>query len=161
MNLPKITPPASQELGRFIAEALMVRTADALIHGDFTEYQQCFSLPTTLESFEGNRRIENHAQLRTVFDGIRQFLAVNNVTELVRKFIEAEFLDAETLQTVHESYALNGSTLIKEPIPIFSVICLVDGEWRVTRSAYALRKNDELTRVLGPTTVEERASASA
>jgi len=152
MNVPKQNLTPSQEAARKIAEKLIYRTADALVSGDFDTYQACFDFPTTLESFEGNRAVNTLEDLEKVFIGVRQFLFVNNVTSLERKFIEAEFAQSDTIHTLHETYALNGCTLVKEPFPIFSVLRHVDGGWKVTRSCYALLESNELGRVLVPET---------
>ena len=150
MNVPTRDLTPSQKAARKIAEELIYRTTDALIAGDFDTYLTCFDFPTTLESFEGNRAVNTPEDLEKVFVGIRQFLIVNNVTSLEHTFIEVEFAQSDTIHTLHETYALNGCTLVKEPFPIFSVLRHVNGRWRVTRSCYALPETNELGRVLAP-----------
>lgn len=144
----RISP--DQQTAQQIAEALMVRTADALISGDFPSYATCFAYPTTLESFEGNRSVASPEELHAVFLGIRRYFAVNNVTDLTRKFIAADFRGPDVLHMTHESYALNRSTVVVEPVPVFSILRRVECDWKISHSAYALRENHELAGTLYP-----------
>lgn len=142
----------SREAARRIGTDLLAKATEALLNGNFDTYAECFDFPTRLETFEGNRMICSPAELLIIFDDIRNYLSVNNVTDLVRKFVEAEFVEPGILHFVHESYLLNHATLLKQPVPVLSVIKRINGAWKVTKSAYAIPHSDELGNALIPKT---------
>lgn len=153
-------PPTLQD-ARSIATALLGKSTEALLSNDFDSYAECFSFPTRLETFEGNRMVRTRSELNIIFGDIRSYLAVNNVSQLVRKFIEIECISDSEIHTLHESYALDGTTLVKQPVPVLSVLQRMGGNWKVTKSAYAIPAPDDFGKALIPVTQQSSASKDA
>ena len=119
--------------------------------GDFAVFRGCFSLPQTLEAFDGRRLVETPADLRDVFDGVRSHFSNLGVTFLERHCVEASFSNPDTVLATHESRLISGSTLVQRPYPVFSVLRRIDGDWKITHSKYAITGPLEHSVVFGGT----------
>ena len=125
-----------------IANRLLTRTGDAMRRGDFDTFQECFSLPFILETFEGKQLHQTRDDLLTVFNAVRSYRAAHAILDLVRENVAAEYLDAQTISATHVSRMLQkGDILFGRPYPAYSVIKLVKGVWQINYCQYAV---DEL-----------------
>lgn len=124
---------------RNIAEALLRRSGDALISGDFEMLSKCFHFPNTIETIKGAERLENPEDLRKVFDGVRLQFRRMGVSLLERHVVAADFRDERTITSTHQTRLFNGTQLLQAPFPVFSVVTLgTDGVWRIKQSMYGL-----------------------
>ena len=121
-----------------IVEHLLDETGAALMSGDFQRLMECFQLPYEIGTFAGQRTVTSEAEMRTTFDGVRTHLQARNVTDLVRRCMEAEFLDPETIDSTHESRVMAGPVQVQETFVVYSRQWIVDGRWRVGWSQYAI-----------------------
>lgn len=138
MRLSETIPTVRDAEALRIAEPITNMATLGLLTGDFAHYRSVFELPIQVETVSGCQVYETEQELRELFMSIRNYLQVINTTDLVRKFVAAEFLDNETLQTVHESYALQGSTRVVDPIPVMSVFRRIDGVWKVKKTSFVI-----------------------
>lgn len=121
-----------------VSEHLLERTGAALMSGDFAAFSACFRLPQTVQSFDGQRVLENEADLQSVFDGVRAHYAERGVTVLHRTCVAAEFKDADTVHATHDTMVIARTQLAQQPFPVFSILRRCDGLWKITHSEYAI-----------------------
>jgi len=138
MRLSETTPTDRDAKALRIAETITDKATLGLLTREFHHYRSVFDLPIEVETVSGCQIYKTDQELRELFLTICNYLQVINTTDLVRKFVAAEFLDDETLQTVHESYALQGSTRVVEPIPVMSLFKRVDGVWKVKKTSFVI-----------------------
>lgn len=126
------------DIARDIAETLLDTTADALLSGDFDAFAACFSLPHTLETFDGAVVLATRDDLRARFDNVRTYFRSNHVTDIVRHVMEASWIDDASFQYSHQTRLLAGSVLVQAPYPCISVVRHHDDHWKVSSSQYAI-----------------------
>lgn len=134
-----------------IATDLLDRTGDAMDSGDFDAFAACFDLPTTTQTFEGERTFSTLQDLQAMFDDVRRAYARMGNPQRIRHCVEAHLRDPETIETTHETRELKHGTFVRQPYPVFSVLKLVEGEWRIKSSQYALTEHPEIAQILGKT----------
>ena len=133
---------------RMVAEDLLVRTGEAMLAGNFDAFRQCFLLPNEIELFDGTNLIETIEDQRAVFDSVRAFHARRGVTQIVRRCVEADFLDADTIASTHVASLLRGNELLQPTYPVYSILRRVDGVWRIAHGKYAIADAPDLDRAL-------------
>ncbi len=122
-----------------IAEAVLQGTGESLFKGDFAEYVNYFSLPQTIETFKGVRRISTEEDLRAVFDALRASLEKMGVTDYERRCIASEFIAPDLISTSHETRLMRGNELLHDPYPVHGRIKRIDGQWKIVDGSYAIR----------------------
>ncbi len=139
-----------------ICEDMLARTGAAIMSGDFHSFLSCFHLPQKMETFSGYRMIETADDLRAVFDGVRKYMRDKGITRMVRRNINANFQDADTIVAMHETRMLRGTFLAQPTYPSFSVLRRMNGVWKLTDTIYAIKDSAEheaaLTRSKRPDT---------
>ena len=123
---------------REIAERLLESTGRGLTEDRFDLFQTYFSIPTRIETFEASRDITTEAELRQLFENVRQYNASLGVTHLDRRCIEAAMSGSDRLSFTHETRLLSRSRLVQDPYPVFSDAVFSEGFWRIIRSSYAI-----------------------
>ena len=136
------------QAARTVAEDLLARTGQALVSGDFDAFAACFLLPNEIELFDGTNRVETIEDQRAIFDSVRAFHARQGVTQMVRRCVEADFLDADTIATTHVASLLRGNELLQPTYPVYSIVRRVDGVWKIAHGKYAIANSPELDRAL-------------
>ncbi len=122
-----------------IAEELLEITGNAMITGDFDAFAAAFHLPNTMTTSSGTIVVEDEDHLRRVFNGVREKLKNAGITELVRFVEVAEFRSPTQIASTHISYLLSGGSQLEDPYPVFSIIELIDGDWKGVSSDYAVK----------------------
>lgn len=125
----------------------MARTLDAILNDDLDGFCACLSLPMVVESFEGSRVLATPEQVKSVFDKVRHRYVSAAVTDIVRRVVVAEFRTESRLEVTHETRLMNGTVLVEDAYPTFSVVVLEDGAWRIQCAIYALDETHPLSRV--------------
>ena len=128
----------SSELARWIAEDLLERTGNAMAAGHFDTFEECFAYPTVIESFTGQQSIESAQELKELFDALRAHYKTQGVTDIDRKCLSADTKGPDTIYTTHETRILRDTTLIQPPYPAFSIAKLIDDNWKIVFSSYAV-----------------------
>ena len=121
-----------------IVEHILGETGAALMSGDFQRMMTCFELPYEIGTFAGQRTVASEAEMRTTFDRIRAHYEARNVTDLVRRCMEAEFHDPVTIESTHETRVMSGAVQVQETYTVYSRQRLIDGRWKVGWSQYAI-----------------------
>ena len=121
-----------------IAEELLYQTGKLLASDDPAGIEACFTLPVYLETQLGNRLIESKKNLWQTHMSVRQYYKDNEISDVVRTVISAEFIDAETVGSTHVSRLMRDGDLFRAPYPVYSIIRQVEGEWKIASSAYAI-----------------------
>ncbi len=134
-----------------IAEELLYRTSRSLTSDDLTSVADCFILPQYIETQLGSRLIETEDAVRQVFSSVRKYFVENDVTDIVRTVISAEFLSPDTVGSTHVSRLMRGDGgLFRAPYPVYSIIRRVDGDWKIASSSYAILDAPEHNKALNP-----------
>lgn len=120
-----------------VAEYLLSETERALLQRDFRTFATCYALPLVIETYAGTETISTTKSLRRSFDTVCRHLDSENVTVLDRRCIAAEYTAPDEVHFAHETRMLNGSQIVRDPYPAFSVVRLQGNAWRVVRSTYA------------------------
>lgn len=128
----------SSELARWIAEDMLQRTGNAMAAGDFDSFEECFAYPTVIESFTGRQEIEGAKELRELYDALRAYYKAQGVTDIERKCLSAESKSPDMIYTTHETRVLRDTTLVQPPFPVFSIAQLIDDDWKIVFSSYAI-----------------------
>lgn len=130
-----------------IADELLHRTGRGLKEGDFDLFKACFQLPQAMETIEGVRVIRDERDLRQAFDSLRDYFYQNNVVDLVRAVVSAEFLDCNTVGSTHVARLVQpGGKLFRTPYPVYSTIQRFGQAWKITFRHYVIldsRKHNE------------------
>ncbi len=140
-----------EKTARQIAEDLLARTGQGLITGDFNLFGDCFALPNTMNTFENRRVVNDLGELRVLFDDVRTYFAKVGMTEMARHIVDAEFRNATTIVSTHQSRLVAETELIQQPFDVLSVIEQIDDIWRIRHSEYAIvDSEDHNTALVGP-----------
>lgn len=121
-----------------VSQDLLDRTGRGLMTGEAALYLECFQLPLTIATFEGQSRITTQDDLLTIFSATRAYLVRAGVTDLVRHCLHASFANPDTIKATHESRYLSGNRLVQRPAVAFSMLRRIDGVWLVSDSQYAI-----------------------
>lgn len=135
---------------REISEYLLEETRRTIFENDFDGFLACFELPNVVETFEGTQTLETPNDVRRIYDNNKAYFARKGVTEMVRTCLAAEFLDADTVQSTHETRIVAGKIMIQRPFPVFSILRRIEGQWRISRSQYAITDAPEHVRGMMP-----------
>jgi hypothetical protein len=122
-----------------IAEDLLFRTGKSLQSGDFEDFFTCFDIPQVMETLEGEILLRSKADVQSVFESVRSYYIDNNISDLVRTVVSAEFIDEETVGTTHVSRLMQpGGVLFRKPYAGYSIIKHLDGKWKIVTNTYAI-----------------------
>lgn len=134
-----------------IAEDLLYRTGLAHTTGDMKAAAECFELPQLMETSSGRMLIETEDEVIRVFKNVRRYLAENDVSDIVRTVVSAEFLDPNLIGSTHVSRLMKSDgTLFRAPYPTYSILRRTGGEWRIVSSTYAILDAPEHNSALSP-----------
>lgn len=131
-----------------VSELLLQKSGEALRSGDFDSFNDCFLLPQELTTYSGRKMIETSEDLRAVFDGVREHFLMNNITDLVRYCVAAEYRDANTVVATHMSRPTSGAIMVQAPYPVYSVLVRDAGTWKVAESHCAIENEPRHTKAL-------------
>lgn len=128
---------------REVSEFLLERTGTALLQDNFEAFLECVSLPQTIETFEGQRRVTSPDELAQVFRAVRAYHRKTGVTDIVRHCVEAAFKDPHTIVATHETRLVSGAVMTQSPYPGFSVLKFDGTAWRIVSMSYAIEDRDD------------------
>ncbi|NNE50903.1 MAG: hypothetical protein HKN30_00695 [Sulfitobacter sp.] len=133
-----------------IAGHLLQETGIALMDRDCDAFMRHIAFPHTIETFQGEQRIETEGHFRAVFQSFRDHLCKIGVTDAVRRVIEASFKTDTRIESTHEVRLLNGDVLVQTPYVAYSVILWdgKEGRWKIASSIYAITDAPELNAAL-------------
>lgn len=121
-----------------VAQDILDRTGLGLMTGAADLYLECYLLPLTISTYEGQSHVETRADLSSIFAATRAYLLRAGVTDLVRSCLDASFSGPDTIKATHESRYLSGHRQVQQPVVGFSVLKRVNGVWLVSDCQYAI-----------------------
>ena len=125
-----------------IAENLLVdllnRTGTSLINGGFEGFASCFHLPQTLATADGLRRITTRAELEQFFYELRGYYHEVGVKMLTRQPLTAQFVNEQTIVTVHKSFVIGKEGLMRDPFEVMTILQRKGDSWGASFSDSAL-----------------------
>ena len=122
---------------------MLETTGRALMTGDFELFAGCFAYPQELQTFIGRRILRTEEDLNDVFRAVRTHYMKLGVTELVRTCVEAAYKDDNTIEAVHETRLLSGTTIVQAAFPVMSTLRYIDGRWQVKGTTYAMPSDED------------------
>ena len=143
---------------RAIASDLLERTGHGLLTGDFDRFHPCFTIPTLLESYDGQVEVTSVEQCRAIFEDMRRYFKAKSVSDLVRQVVSAEYVADDRIHSTHEARMIAGSQLVQAPYPVLSTIDRTPDGWKISRSLYAIADAPDHVRILTPNTPPEGAT---
>ncbi len=136
-------------LAEDIADDLLYRTGQAMHHGNQQRFSGCFAWPQIVETSDGVRVFETEEEFRTVFAGVKRYYTENNVTDVVRTVVSAEFLGRDTVGAMYVTRLMRpGQALFRDPYPMYSILRRNAGLWKIVSSAYAILDSNEHNKAL-------------
>jgi len=134
-----------------VLEDALYRTGKGLFENDDALFLSCISLPLLQETANGQRVFTSEAEVCRMLSGVRSYMAENGYVDLVRTVVSAEFLDPATMSGTHVSMLVDkdGSST-RYPYPVHSMFRLIESEWRMTSSIYAILDAPEHNTALLP-----------
>lgn len=134
-----------------IADDLLFRTGRAFDFDDPVDVSDCFILPQYVETQLGSRLIESEEEVRNSFASVRKYYLDNDVADVVRTVVSAEFLDPDTIGSTHVSRLLRpGGVLFRAPFPTYSIIRRTKKGWKIASCSYAILDAPDHNRALYP-----------
>ena len=121
-----------------IAQVVLDQTGHGLESGAFETFADCFAIPTTLDTFDGQVTLSSRDEIEDRFRSVVAFFQSKNADAIVRHVVEASWFDAQTIHSTHHTKMVAGKTLIGVPHTVFSVLRNIGGKWKVTFSQYAI-----------------------
>lgn len=95
-------------------------------------------LPQFFETFEGKVYCDTTAHLDAIFYSVVDHMRKQNVTDLVRHCIAAEYRSPDIIEATHEARLLSGARVIQPAYPVFSILNRIGGLWKISYSMYAI-----------------------
>ena len=132
-----------------IAEELLHLTGFALWSRDFDAFKIHFKLPFRLETIEGHRIVETEAEFAEVFAAVAGHLDSTEVEDFVRTVIHSEFVDADTIRSVHLCSEIHAGGELKRPsYPVHSTLVRDGQVWKIVSCLYVILDNANHSRAL-------------
>ncbi|SEN29498.1 hypothetical protein SAMN05216227_1010110 [Pseudorhodobacter antarcticus] len=98
-----------------ILQAYLDKVADAVMHDDWPRYLAAMTLPFHLVTHNGNIALTTEADLRATYDGFRQTLQVQRVTDYIRLVQTAKQIDDDLITGSYITHLLSGGQRLLDP----------------------------------------------
>ncbi|MEO0486456.1 MAG: hypothetical protein AAF092_11150 [Pseudomonadota bacterium] len=128
---------SSDRAARAVANHVLEETRVAYLTGDYARFKACCHLPQLIGSFDGDRVISEDAELRAIFDRMTAFFGTEEVVDLHRTLIVAEFRGPDAVEATFVSKYLFKSGQLGEETYAHGVLRRIDGTWKIAESRYA------------------------
>ena len=139
----------SNHLADSIAEELLQLTGEALLARDFQTFSSYFELPLRLETIEGHRFVRTDAEFIEVFEAVLAHLDETEVADFVRTVIHAEFVNEDTISSVHLCSEIHaGGELRRAAYPVHSTLARNGTAWKIVSCLYVILDSTDHNRAL-------------
>ncbi len=139
----------SDRLADTIAEELLQLTGAALLAKDFAAFKSHFELPLRLETVEGHRFVRTDDEFSEVFEAVIRHLKNTAVEDFVRTVIYADFVDDDTIRSVHLCSEIHEGGDLKRPAyPVHSTLVRSADRWKIVSCLYVILDNEDHNRAL-------------
>ena len=112
-----------------VSEMVLAVTGDALMTGNFSQFNHWFHLPHVIETADTKRTLHTKEELKDVFDRVTEDYRRKRVTDLVRICEVAEFTSDTRMVATHITHMMSGNQRIGDPFPSLSVLEIINGRW--------------------------------
>lgn len=102
----------------------------AVMQGDWDSYRALMILPFHLVTHSANIVLASEADLRSSFDGFRQTLELQHVTDYIRLVQTAKQIDDDLLTGSYITHLLSGGQRLLDPFTSLITLRRTDGVWR-------------------------------
>lgn len=110
----------------------------ALMDGDASGFVAGISLPFVMRTVAGATVLETEADLLHDAGNVIEALRSQNVTDFIRLVKQAHYLDEDTIEGWHTTYALRHATNVVPPFGSRVILRQIDGAWLMTEADYEL-----------------------
>lgn len=118
--------------------------AAALLSNDFPMFRDRVQLPLQITTETEVVVIETENHLQTVFENVAASYKARAVDDLVRTVRDAHFYSENEIRGLHESDWIQSGQRLVTPYPNrLRMVRDIDGQWRATHSANAIRNTSE------------------
>jgi len=131
-----------------ISDEMLEQTRLAAFTRDFTLFSRWFVLPHTVTTFEKSRVITTIAEMEMVFNAQCDGFVAMQVTDMVRKCMPADYDGPDCIKSMHVTHLMSGSRRAQDPYPALMMLERHDGEWRVSKSDYAVKAGSGFEKAL-------------
>ncbi|KHQ54299.1 MULTISPECIES: hypothetical protein [Mameliella] len=130
---------------RRIFQDMLDRCGEAMLAGDMAGVLRWFTIPNTVESFEGRRVLGTVEETRDLFRTIMARQRELSITHMIRKVTHAEFRDADTIRATHETrYIHHGTVLSEAPHVGLSILHRYPDCWKVHHAQFTVAGRNPL-----------------
>jgi len=119
-----------------IVETLLLKTANAMLAGDFEALNACFHLPFSVETLDSKLVVETEAEHRKLFDRMIEGYQTRGVTDIVRTCEAAALISPTRIQSIHTSHVMAGNQRIDDPMAALAAIERFGPDWLITSAQY-------------------------
>ncbi len=121
-----------------VVQDFLDRQGEATIAGDIERTLDWCDLPCTLETMEYKIVVETEEEMRAVCLSFIERLKAKRLTHMVRRCLEATFVDADTLSATYETrYIREGTYLADEQYLGFVVLLRRETGWKISSMQFA------------------------
>jgi hypothetical protein len=97
---------------------------------------------------EGRCVLKTIDELSRVFYAVCRHYAKIGVTDMVRRCVEAEFKNPNTVLAMHETRLITGNIITRDPFATLSTLEYDGTEWRISGCSYAIDDQQGLNAAL-------------
>lgn len=132
-----------------IAEDILHLTGVALLSRDFDAFKTHFKFPLRLETVDGHRFVETEVEFAEVFHAVQHHLDGTEVVDFVRTVIHSDFVDADTIRSVHLCSEIHAGGELRRPsYPVHSTLVQDKGRWKIASCLYVILDNADHNKAL-------------
>ena len=134
---------APEDTAQMIADNWTERIRLSLLNDDITLFEARMALPCDIETFDGQKHLTTSEDREDFFQAVCAYHKKSGVSEIDRHVLEAVFNDTEKITLACETRLLNGTALLQDPYPVFSILKLTDGCWKVVKMTFAITDRND------------------
>jgi len=121
-----------------ILQTYLDRMADAVMHDDWHDYRAGVILPFHLVTHSANITLATEEDLRATYDGFRQTLQVQRVTDYIRLVQTAKQIENDLISGSYITHLLSGGQRLLDPFTSQITLRRHDDAWRAASITNAL-----------------------
>ncbi len=120
-----------------VAEYMLEATRQAYADRNFVLFAKRFALPQTIGTFDGDVEIATIEQLEEFYHRACNYFDSNDIIDVQRKTIAAQFISPDVVETTYSSRHLYRTYMFSDEVIGTGTIRNFDGIWKITGSRYA------------------------
>lgn len=125
------------------------RHARATLSGDIDAMMKYSDIPCAIETMAGKVVATNRAEMRTICEALVHSIKVRQLSDMVRRCLEAEFKSDETIWATYETRFLrNGVELAEDTYTSFMILKKRTDGWRFSSIQLLVNEGDPVSATL-------------